>query len=134
MLKIIGLRVKEIREYRKLRGKDLAHMAGLSAAEISHIERGNRNPGVEIIERLAGALEVTLDYLVGKEDVDVPLVRGLARQSLRIYRRGAILTTEQEQYVLMMAESDSAPVTIEGWNNLLTHIMLWDTMRSRPES
>jgi transcriptional regulator with XRE-family HTH domain len=61
MMKVIGLRVKEIREYKKLKSKHLAAKAGISAAEISHIESGNRNPGIDITDRLASALEVTLD-------------------------------------------------------------------------
>lgn len=125
MVKVIGQRVKEIRAYRKMSGKELALRAGISPAELSHIESGNRSPGFDITERLAGALEVTLDYLAGKEDADIPLERALARQSLRIFRREAHLSLQQEQYVHHIVEMESAPRTVEGWADLISNIVLW---------
>jgi transcriptional regulator with XRE-family HTH domain len=126
MMKVIGTRVKEIWKFRKLKGKDLANLAGISPAEVAHIEGGSRNPGIDITERLAGVLEVTLDYLAGKEDSELPLSEALSRQSLRIFQRDGNLTLEQEQFTRRLAERESAPRTVKEWANLIDNIAFWN--------
>jgi transcriptional regulator with XRE-family HTH domain len=130
MVKIIGTRVREIRNFKRLTGKQLAGLAAISQAELTNIEKGKRSPGFDIIERLAGALEVTLDYLAGKEDADALIPEALARQSLRIFRRRANLTREQELFVERVVETESAPQTIEGWSHLVKNVGLWTGVRS----
>lgn len=130
MVKIIGTRVREIRKFRRLTGKELAGLAVISQAELTNIEKGKRSPGFDIIEKLAEALEVTLDYLAGKEDADALIPEALARQSLRIFRRRANLTREQELFVERVVETESAPQTIEGWSHLVKNVGLWTGVRS----
>ena len=130
MVKIIGTRVREIREFRRLTGKELADLAGISPSELTNIERGKRSPGFDMIEKLAGALEVTLDYLAGKEDADTEIRKALGRQSLRIFRRGAKLTPKEERFVETVLETESAPVTIEGWSDLVKNVGLWSSVKT----
>lgn len=62
---------ERLREGRKLRGLDqaeLAEKAGLPASSISHFEIGSRKPSFENLGRLANALVVTTDYLLGRVD------------------------------------------------------------------
>jgi transcriptional regulator with XRE-family HTH domain len=50
-----------VREFRVGRGwsqEDFAHRAGLDRTYVSGIERGRRNPTLDIIHRLAQTLEV----------------------------------------------------------------------------
>jgi transcriptional regulator with XRE-family HTH domain len=60
------MRLKEAREMRELNQGALADKAGLQASAISHFETGNRKPSFDNLRRLADALDVTTDYLLGR--------------------------------------------------------------------
>lgn len=55
-----GRRLRELRMARGLSQEELAHRAGMHATYLGGIERGERNPALVNIGRLAGALGVTL--------------------------------------------------------------------------
>lgn len=59
-------RLKAARDLRGYSQRDLAHRAKLQASAISHFETGQRKPSFENLHRLADALEVTIDYLLGR--------------------------------------------------------------------
>jgi transcriptional regulator with XRE-family HTH domain len=67
---------------RRLRGRRsqewLAERGGVSASYVSQLETGKRGPdgpSLEIVERLARALDVSVAYLLGEED---PVLESLA--------------------------------------------------------
>lgn len=62
---IFGQNVRAARERRHLTQAKLARAAGLSKAGLSLIERGIRETTIETLLSLAGALEVTLAFLLG---------------------------------------------------------------------
>ena len=47
---------------------DLATKSGLQPSAISHFETGNRSPSFDNLKRLADALTVTTDYLLGRAE------------------------------------------------------------------
>lgn len=53
---------------RKLSQADLAARTGLQPAAISHFETGARRPSFDNLQRLAAALDVSTDYLLGRAD------------------------------------------------------------------
>ena len=62
---------QRLRIARDMRGLDqsaLAEKSGLPPSSISHFEAGSRKPSFENLRRLANALEVTTDYLLGRVD------------------------------------------------------------------
>jgi transcriptional regulator with XRE-family HTH domain len=59
-------RLRLARERRELNQADLAKRAGLQASAISHFETGGRKPSFDNLRRLADALEVTTDFLLGR--------------------------------------------------------------------
>lgn len=59
-------RLRAAREKRGLNQGELASRAGLQASAISHFETGTRKPSFDNLRRLADALEVTTDYLLGR--------------------------------------------------------------------
>lgn len=61
-------RLRAARERRDLNQADLSHRSGLQASAISHFETGTRKPSFDNLRRLADALEVTTDYLLGRVD------------------------------------------------------------------
>jgi len=61
-------RLTEARNIRGLSQTDLAEIAGLPASSISRFESGSRKPSFENLRRLAGALQATTDFLLGRVD------------------------------------------------------------------
>lgn len=63
-----GARVRELRVGRGWSQEDFAHRADLDRTYVSGIERGRRNPTLDIIHRLAGTLGVpAADLFAGQE-------------------------------------------------------------------
>ena len=60
----LGQRVRDLREGLRLSQEQLAERAELHWTYVSGIERGRRNPGLNILACLAKALRVTLPALV----------------------------------------------------------------------
>ena len=60
----LGKRIKEKRISKKLTQEQLGEICELSAAHIGHIERGTRILSVEVLFRIAQALDVSIDYLL----------------------------------------------------------------------
>jgi transcriptional regulator with XRE-family HTH domain len=63
---IFPTQLRQARELRDLNQGDLADRAGMQASAISHFETGNRKPSFDNLRRLADALDVTTDYLLGR--------------------------------------------------------------------
>jgi transcriptional regulator with XRE-family HTH domain len=59
-------RLRAARELRELNQAELARRAGLQASAVSHFETGARKPSFDNLKRLADALNVTTDYLLGR--------------------------------------------------------------------
>ena len=120
---LVNQRIRAIRKYLRLESRKLAEMARLSAGEISHIERNLRTPKTDTLQRIAAALDVTTSFLLGEdEDANLPLPRGLARQSAKIFLLRNPVTPEQREYVTRISELDSAPQTARGWHDLLRNV------------
>ena len=61
-------RLRSAREHRQLSQSELATRAGLQPSAVSHFETGRRSPSFDNLKRLADALDVTTDYLLGRVD------------------------------------------------------------------
>ncbi|MCA1358725.1 helix-turn-helix transcriptional regulator [Bradyrhizobium sp. IC3069] len=61
-------RLKSARDLRGLNQDQLAKRSGLQGSAISHFETGTRKPSFDNLRRLADALGVTTDYLLGRSD------------------------------------------------------------------
>lgn len=61
--KQLGMRIRYLREQKKMTLEDLAFEANVNKNYLSDLERGNRNPTVKILERIALALEISLETL-----------------------------------------------------------------------
>lgn len=62
------LRIKELRVSRKLSQQELADLLKISKSSVNMYERGEREPGLDLIEAIADFFNVDLDYLMGKSD------------------------------------------------------------------
>jgi transcriptional regulator with XRE-family HTH domain len=74
----IGPRFREslraLRERRGLTQGGLGARAGVAAAVISHFETGQRVPSLDSLVKLADALDVSVDVLIGRASVDAAQV------------------------------------------------------------
>jgi len=61
-------RLKKARELRGWSQAELGEKAGMPGSSIAHFETGTRKPSFESLRRLANALDITTDYLLGRID------------------------------------------------------------------
>jgi transcriptional regulator with XRE-family HTH domain len=59
----IGLRIKELREKAKMSQKDLSFVSNLDRSYVASVESGKRNISIVNIEKIAKALNVSLQKL-----------------------------------------------------------------------
>lgn len=65
----IGERIKGIRKRSGLTQRQLAERMSVSPSMIGQYEAGFRRPKMETLERIARALDVSVQYLIGKESL-----------------------------------------------------------------
>jgi transcriptional regulator with XRE-family HTH domain len=68
MVEKLAERVRQLREAKDWSQGRLATYSGVSRAQISRIESGQRRPSAEVLMKLAKALDTTTDYLLGLTD------------------------------------------------------------------
>lgn len=59
----IGHRIKTLREEMQMDAKTLAQKAGITPANMSRIEQGKYSPGLDILCRIASAMDMRLDFV-----------------------------------------------------------------------
>lgn len=65
----LGLELRQARAERDERIADVAARAGIAAQYLSEIERGLKDPSSEVLEALAGALDLTTAELIARVGV-----------------------------------------------------------------
>ncbi len=90
-----------------MKQSELANRAKLPPSSIAHFEAGSRKPSFDNLQRLANALDVTTDYLLGR--VDEP---GLAEAGDPLYRDIGKLTDRDRdiarEFLEMLAKKAEA--------------------------
>lgn len=67
-----GLAVRHLRHRQRLTQKELAHRAFLHRTYLTDIERGIRNPSLEVVEKLAIGLGMSLSELLRYAEIAKP--------------------------------------------------------------
>jgi len=78
---IIGDRLREMREERKLSQGDIEKRTGLLRCYISRVENGHTVPAIETLEKLARALEIPL-YQLFYEGEEPPKLPNILKRKL----------------------------------------------------
>lgn len=60
-----------LRKKKKLSQSALGKMIGTSGDVIGRYERGDITPSIEVVSKIADALEVSVDYLIGKTNLQL---------------------------------------------------------------
>jgi transcriptional regulator with XRE-family HTH domain len=63
-----GGKIRDLRKERGLNQDQLAELASLNRVTIAKYESGRIEPGAQALSRIADALDVTVDMLLGKSD------------------------------------------------------------------
>ncbi len=92
--------LKKAREIKGLSQTELAKRSGLQPSAVSHFETGRRTPSFDNLKRLADTLEVTTDFLMGRE-ID-PTTSGPTLQS--IFRNAQEMADDDRQKLAEFAE------------------------------
>lgn len=66
-----GSVVSELRKQKRISQTDLASQLGIHKNVLGRYERNEVFPSIDIARKIADILEVSLDYLTGKEDVQI---------------------------------------------------------------
>ena len=59
----LGMRIRYLRRERKLSIEDLALLSNINKNYLSDLERGTRNPSLDILNRISEGLHITLEEL-----------------------------------------------------------------------
>ena len=92
-----GGRIRELRTERGLSQEDVALSAGITPAYLGQVERGQKNPTVLTIERVCGALNVSLASFFSEAVPDIAAADDAEKQ---ILGQLGMLTQEEKSIVL----------------------------------
>ena len=138
--KKVGRRISGLLEAKGWRKTDLITRSGLKQASVYEWLRGESEPRGEALGRLAQALEVSTDYLLGSDPTFRELTPGqvAARESLRLCLRELGIGPDSPEYLLYreLATTEGAPKTVMGWRDLITKVLprVHEHLRGRSRS
>ena len=95
----ISKRIREERARQSITQARLAREAKVTPAAISQIESGKRVPTVPVLHRVAGVLNVSLDYLIGQSHQSQ--IEDMAQNSefLAFYRKFQELSKKDKEQI-----------------------------------
>lgn len=87
-----------LRKKKGLTQAELGKKIGTSGDVIGGYERGDITPSIEAVSKIADALEVSLDYLIGKTKME------LDKETLQRFEDIAALSLENKNFVLNLID------------------------------
>ena len=75
-IEMLGRRIRMIRKERNLTQEKLAEAIGVSPSNMSDIENGKANFGIEVFMKITEVLQVSPDRLLGTGSIDTTAVYG----------------------------------------------------------
>lgn len=69
------MRLKELREAKGLTQKEVAEIIGYSEISYARYEKGEREPDISTLCKLAEYFNVTVDYLIGRDNLKNLIIR-----------------------------------------------------------
>jgi len=116
-------RLRDLREAKGLSQEKLATMAGVSQSIIAKAEKGRSVRG-DVLDKLACALDCTMDYLYGRGgEYDDPSTAAV-HMAFDAFARGANVTDEQRARCRRALKHPDAPKTANAWQSLAEMIEL----------
>lgn len=94
----LGDNMMLLRKKKGISQADLGKMIGTSGDVIGRYERGDISPSIEVVSKIADALEVSIDYLIGKTKMEIDA------DTMRRLEDIAALSQENKKFVLNMID------------------------------
>lgn len=99
----VGDRIRDARKRLGLNQEELAELARLNRVTIAKYESGKVEPGAQALSRIADALEVTVDELLGRNKTESPKSPAAHTDEARILATGIDkMPAEERQRALDM--------------------------------
>ncbi len=95
----LGQHITALRKAKKLSQSELGKQADTSGDLIGRYERDEVKPSIEVIMRIADALNVSIDYLVGKTDMEID------KDTLKRLRDVSNLPSEAKKQIFMVVDA-----------------------------
>jgi transcriptional regulator with XRE-family HTH domain len=95
----LGQQITSLRKKKGISQADLGKRVETSGDIIGRYERDEVKPSIEVVIRMADVLEVSLDYLVGKTDIE------LDNSTLNRIREVTSLPDEDRKQVFMVVDA-----------------------------
>jgi len=95
----LGQRITSLRKKKKLSQGELGKLVETSGDIIGRYERDEVKPSIEVVIRMADALEVSLDFLVGKTELE------LDSSTINRIQEVAKLPEQEKQQVFMVLDA-----------------------------
>jgi len=105
--------LRHIREVKGWSQQDLAREADLSQSVIAKSENGKNTPGSQVLEKLAQALDCTIDYLHGRGNKSENVACAAAQMAFEVAQQ--TLTSRQRERCQRVVGRPDAPKTARGW-------------------
>lgn len=123
-LRMVGLRIREIRTNKNLTQEELAELADISVTHISALERGVKNANLSTFVAIANALQVSADTLL--IDVIPYSISGVTNELLHELKRftgvsiasvarrlgHSSMTTTQKTYLHIIQELENKDIDL----------------------
>lgn len=103
--------IKSLRKAKKITQKQLGDVLGVAESTISMYESGNRQPDVDTMRKIADYFNVTIDYLIGGENISSSDKDELDKKIIKIF--DSLSENDQAQvldyarYLLMREKQDT---------------------------
>ena len=95
----IGIRLRSLRESKKMRQSQVADIIRVDRRAISAYEIGDRQPSYDILISLARLYHVSTDYLLGVTDIRTIDVSGLTEPEVEILNQLVLTMTEKNRLI-----------------------------------
>lgn len=96
-----GERIRALRKQRNLNQEQLAELASLNRVTVAKYESGRVEPGAQALARIADALEVSVDVLLGRSDeIPAPVNNPKTREAILVSGAMDLLPKESREQVL----------------------------------
>ena len=98
--KVIGDRIRFIRNEKGLSIEELAHRANISTTHLGRVERGDRSPTLDILGKIVNALDISFvelfsDFHVPKDENDTTL-------AILINRLNSLNNNERKELLIIL--------------------------------
>lgn len=104
------MNIRDIRLRKNLTQVEVATALGVSAVVYSRYETGSRQPSIDVLIQMADIFGVTVDYLLGRQDIEDST---LSDYELRLLIASRSADDRAKQDALNILTSHSIPPTTE---------------------